>query len=188
MRTFLILILLLPAAHYGFTQNKYEKEIRVKDKDVPIEALRFVDTLAFTKKVKWFKEIGLDKNSYEAKTKKEGRWYSIEFSADGTFEDIEIVIDSEEIPDEIQKKIFTYLNEKYDKYTIEKIQIQYSGSHTLNYFLNRGPVVDLKIQYEIVLSSKLDGSFVMFEALFDADGAFLNSARIVLDRLDNIEY
>lgn len=188
MQKFIFLILLWPLAHYGLAQNKFEKEIRVKVKDVPQAAIDFVDDLAFTKKVKWFREIGLDKISFEAKTKRKGQWYSIEFSEDGSFEDLEIVIEPNEIPDTSYERIISYFDKKYEKFAIEKVQIQYSGNHTLNYFLGKGPAVDLNIRYEIVLSSKVEGAFVLLEELFDDEGNFLNSSRIILDRFDNIVY
>ncbi len=188
MRKILVLFLIVFTSNQVFTQVKFEKEIRVKERDVPGVALRFVDKLEFPKKVKWFKEIGLDRISYEAKTKKMGQWYSIEFSADGTFEDLEIVIEPNEIPDASYKRIISYFNEKHEKFSIEKIQIQYSGNHTLNYFLSSGPVVDLIIRYEIVLSSKVEGAYILLEELFDNEGNFLNSSRIILERSDNIVY
>jgi hypothetical protein len=188
MQKFIFLILFWPLAHYGLAQNKFEKEIRIKEKDVPQAAISFVDELAFTKKVKWFREIGLDKISFEAKTKKEGKWYSIEFSEDGSFEDLEIEIEPNEIPDATYERIITYFDNNHEKFAIEKIQIQYSGNHTLNYILGNGPVVDFIIRYEIVLSSKVEGAFVLLEELFDDEGNFINSSRIILERFDNIVY
>lgn len=56
----------------GYSQPKYEKELRISALAVPLSAKSFVDSFSFDKKIKWYKEIGIDQVSYEAKTRYKG--------------------------------------------------------------------------------------------------------------------
>jgi hypothetical protein len=190
MKSLVFILLFAAVATQGFAQVKYEKESRVKKSDVPAYAKEYVDLYQFDKRVKWYKEIGFNSISFEAKTKFQGKNYSIEFSDDGSFEDIEIEIKSNEIPPEIFSTISNYLVEKHTKYSIEKIQIQYLGDKqkVLNYLQNNGKSNDVVMNYEIVISTKLQGTFTMLEYLFSDEGGFMQKEQIVLKRTDNIEF
>jgi len=47
---------------------------------------------------------------------------------------------------------------------------------------------DIVKKFELVISSKMDGSYVLFEYLFDENGKFLEKSVIILKMTDNIEY
>lgn len=191
MRKLFILSLLLLFALCGVSQQyKYEKESRIKEDAVPENAINFVDSMGFNSRIKWYKEIAYDRTSIEAKTKSKGKRYSIEFSDDGTFEDVEIEIRSSEIPTDTYFLIKKHLQSKYEKYSIEKVQIQYLGDKALilHFFQEEIPANQIEINYEIVISTKVDGSFVMFEYLFSESGEAIKSLQVKLKKSDNIEY
>jgi len=190
MRTIFILIMLFTLSSQGFAQFKYEKESRVKKSGVPANAINFVDSINFNSGIKWYKEIGFNAISFEAKTKCNGKKYSIEFSENGSFEDIEIEIKSDELPSETFNIISKYLSENHNKYSIEKIQVQYSGNKNLilGYLLNNSTSIGLVTNYEIVISGKVAGSFTMLEYLFSKNGKFIQKTQITLNRTENIEY
>ena len=87
-RFVLVLSSILLIAFHGFSQAKYEKEFRIKEKYVPSVALNFVDSMTFDSKVKWYKEIGLNRITIEAKAKYKKERYSIEFFENGVFKDV----------------------------------------------------------------------------------------------------
>ena len=91
------------------SQVKYEKEIRLNKEAIPQAAIDFISSLSFSKKVKWYKEFGLDNTSIEAKTKHEEKKYSIEFTPEGILEDVEIKIKSAEISSSVFANIQTCL-------------------------------------------------------------------------------
>ena len=93
-----VLSILLLFSFNVFSQSKYEKEFRIDPKDVPYPALTFVDSLTFDSRVKWYKEIGLELNTIEAKAKIKRVRHSIEFCEEGIFQDTEIEVK----PDKIQ--------------------------------------------------------------------------------------
>lgn len=190
MRFFFIFIVLACTALTGFAQYKYEKEIGIGKKDIPPKALSFIDSLQINSKIKWYKEIGQDKISFEAKAKHKGKKTSIEFSDIGTFEDIEIEIKPKEINTDTHAKISQYLASQYAKYSIEKVQIQYSGDPNaiLDYFIKGGSISSITIRFEIVISTKVDGSFARFEYLFSENGELIQKWLIPAKMNDNIEY
>lgn len=190
MRTIAFLLLPVLISSPVLPQAKYEKETRVRKSSVPEVSRDIVDLFNFNEKVRWYKETGFYSNSFEAKTRYNGKNHSIEFSNDGTFEDIEIEIDVEEISKETHEKITNYLSGQHYKYILEKIQIQYSGNINLvsEYFLGKGRSTGIRINYELVISGRVDGTFKMLEYLFSEEGNFLQKAEIKLNRTDNIEY
>ncbi len=190
MRYFFAVIVMFFFVTQGFGQFKYEKETRVKEKDVPEEALNFLDLLDFDTHVKWYKEQGNREVYFEAKTKFEKQRYSIKFTEEGNFFDLEVEINSDEIPDAIFDEIEDFLEEEFERFSIEKIQVQYTGNRNivLNYFLEETNREGIDVHYEIVISTKLEGSFVMYEFLFSETGEFVKKAEIVLKSIDNIIY
>lgn len=184
------LLTLVSMFNTGFSQTKFEQEFRIKPGDVPGSALEFIDSMEFDRKIKWYKEIGHHGKSIEAKTRFKGKKYSVEFSAEGVFEDVEIEIKCTEIPLDTRREIEKYLHSEYTKYSIDKIQMQYSGTKESVLNLIKELDIDTKptIRYEIVLSSNIDKTYKMYEFLFSESGDFIQKQEIVLRNTDNIEY
>ena len=89
--TFLIALsafLVLSTSSFG--QKKFEKESRISKSDLPSFAVDFAALFTDGQRIKWYLEEGLDRNSIEAKYKRDGRHYSVEFDTLGTMEDVEI--------------------------------------------------------------------------------------------------
>ncbi|MBR9859827.1 hypothetical protein GYB22_03580 [bacterium] len=168
---------------------KFEKEIRVDRAEVPDSALMFIDSCDFKKKVKWYKEIGLDTLSYEAKVKHSKKRYSIEFSADGSLEDVEIDMKSKHLPSKTMRNIDSTLCSKFEDYSIVKTQVQFVGEtqQVLNFIKSN---VDTAVDknYELVIAVKEDHAYVKYEYLFDAEGSIIHWAKIVIKNEDYIEY
>ena len=175
----------------GFSQSKYEKEFRIKAKDVPSSALAFVDSMTFDSKVKWDKEIGLNDVTIEAKAKFKNERHSIEFSENGIFQDVEIVVKPNQIPFDAFSKISGILSQRHKKHKIEKVQVQYSGDRNLVLrFLreNRNNTNGITINFEVVISTKLNGNYIMLEYLFSETGEYVASNQIISKRKDTIDY
>jgi hypothetical protein len=175
----------------GFSQSKYEKEFRIKAKDVPSRALSFVDSITFDSKVKWYKEIGLNDVTIEAKAKFRKERHSIEFSENGIFQDIEIEVNPSQIPFDAFSKISGILSQTHKKYKIEKVQMQYTGGRNLVLrFLreDRNSPEGITINFEVVISTKLDGNYIMIEYLFSETGEHMESNQIISKRKDTIDY
>ena len=123
MKHLFYMVMIIATGLPGYAQFKYEKEVRLKAKDVMPTALGYVDSFHFNRKVRWYREYGLDKVSIEAKTRYQGSRYSIKFQEDGTLEDLEIEINPEEIQAHIKDTMNQFLQTKHDCYKLKKIQI-----------------------------------------------------------------
>lgn len=171
-------------------QLKIEKEIRIKKEDVPEEAIKFVASMPITSSIKWFKELGQGKISYEAKSKYRGQQLSIEFNDLGTFEDLEIKIHAKEIDPLSMDKISSHLAQEYGKFKIDKVQKQYLGNPDAIKQLDLKDEQEkgLEINYELVVSTKMNDAFALFEYLFDQRGNFIKKSRISSQMTDNLEF
>ena len=189
-KKFLPLFIIMSFHYTLFSQQKYEQEIRIKEKEVPAKAKTFVKKSAFKKKVKWYKEMRGNAVTIEAKTKHQKRKYSIEFNLDGNLEDVEIEISSKEIPDKTITSISKYFRNKYGRYKIEKIQIQYTGdSESVLKKVSKGSdSKEVILRYEIVIITRIDKKFQKFEYLFSEQGNFIKAQKIILKNTDNLEH
>jgi hypothetical protein len=175
----------------GFSQQKFEKESRIKAEDVPPGALSFVDSLTFDSRIKWYKETGLDYITIEAKAKINNERHSIEFGENGIFQDVEIEVMPDKIPETANSKITEILSQRHKKYKVEKVQIQYTGDrNTVLGFLrnNRMNPEGITINYEVVISTKMDGNYLTLEYLFSESGEYEQSSQIISRRKDTIDF
>lgn len=174
-------------------QNKQEREYRILKSQFPEKALAQIqEKLEDAKRIRFYKEIDIEKSSYEAKFKKDRLWYSIKFSENGELEDIEISIKPIDIPEDIFLNITTYLKKNFTKYRIRKIQQQYSvndieDSETTikNAFQN---LMLPFIKYELFITAKKEKTNEQFDILFDAEGAFKNLQKSLPPNYDHVLY
>jgi hypothetical protein len=191
MRLVPLFIAILFCFHSAWTQQKFEREVRIDPSVVPATAIEFVKQLQFSSKIKWFKETGLNRNSFEAKTKSKGNKYSIEFDVQGRLEDVEIIIQKKKLPSEVRQKITEQLQKDLSKFKWGKIQIQYSGDAQAvrkKVMSETSSEEGLIIRYEIIVSAKINKKYQQFEYLFSHEGSFLEKKNILLQNTDNLEY
>jgi hypothetical protein len=188
LKNFIILLFLIGINTYS--QQKYEKEFRIKTADVPQAALAFVAELNLGKRIKWYKEIGLNQTSFEAKTNYKNKKYSIEFAPNGILEDVEIEINKLEIPNNSFTEINTYLTSNFNKFAFVKIQVQYLGSNAnmIQFLKFENKHTFITTQYECVIAAKVNGAYKTFEVLFAGNGQFINKKEIVTRNAAHLEY
>ncbi|WP_435578320.1 hypothetical protein [Gilvibacter sp.] len=184
----LLSLMLIPMLGYG--QQKLENEVRISRSEVPKIALEFIDTAPFKKKVRWYKEYFLGGTSVEAKTRFNGKRYSIEFDVDGNLEDVEIDHPWKQAPEPVRQRMEDYLEEQFERYSLDKLQFQYSGAthQVFEWLHGRLAASTLQLRYEVVIHTKVKGRFKRFEVLFDDNGNYIKSAEFIPKNVDNIEY
>ena len=171
-------------------QVKYEKEYRIKEEAVPQQALDFVASLAFDRRVKWYKEERLQGTSIEAKTCFNKHKYSIEFDSLGRLEDVEIKIKWQAIPPAVQQAILATLEEQLARHRLIKIQRQWSGppKAVLASVQTQTQQESVVKKYEIVLKGKSEEGIQWYEYTFTAIGLEESRRRIILRNTDNLTY
>ncbi|WP_338761712.1 hypothetical protein WAF17_16030 [Bernardetia sp. ABR2-2B] len=181
------LLFLLFISFYSYSQSKLEIEERIKKGEAPPLAQKFIDSLHFSSKIKWFVEQDYDRKTYEAKTKSEGKKYSIEFDTLGKIEDIEVEIKWHQIPIAVRKNICQRLNADFEKHKIKKIQTQYSGS-SADLLNLKTSIENLIIKYEIVLKGQKKSQILFYEYLFSKEGEFEEESQFDFRNTDHLEY
>lgn len=171
-------------------QEKYERESRIKQKDVPTEALRFFDSISNINKIKWYKEEGLNKISFEAKFKINRTKYSVEFDSLGNIEDIEIEVDWRDLKTQLKDTISAQLNRNCNSHKITKLQIQYTGSkadlwHQLKYQAIKPNAI---VHYELIVKCRQSKDVNLFEYLFSEFGEIVSVSKIVFKNSSHLEY
>lgn len=175
-----------------WSQNKYEQEYRISQSEFPSNAYELIsEQLESSKRVRYYKEIDSIKKSFEVKFKKRRLHYSIEFDEHGELEDVEFKIKEVDIPDDSWEKISDYLNKGFQKVRIVKIQQQHpvgdlSPEKVIQQALQN--LILPYINYEIVFTSKNSGGYKTYEALFNANGKFLNLRKSLSSTYDHILY
>lgn len=188
----LLSLCLLLFVQMGTAQNKYEREYRIKKSQFPEKALELISTkLEDARRVRFYKETDSTKVSYEAKFKKDRLHYSVEFDEDGVLEDVEILIKSIDIPDDSYSLMTKYLEKKFNRYRIRRMQQQYPvGANPIETTL-RNAFQNLMlptIKYELIVSGKGDSGYEQFEILFNANGDFEKIRKSLPPNYDHVLY
>jgi len=173
-----------------FAQQKFERESRLKQNQVPYNALNFIDSLKLKNKIKWYLEEGLESKSIEAKFKRKGEKHSVEFDILGNIEDVEIEIKWDELPSPLKNTISTRLEKDCIKHKIVKTQIQYTGNQMPLFLklLSGEPTEDLTVKYEIIVKCRFEKSTELFEYLFTDKGHFVLASQIIFKPSYHLEY
>lgn len=188
--TCVTILLVLFASADLFAQEKFEKESRIKQRDVPQKALEFIDSVNVKAKLKWYVEEGMNRRSIEAKFGQNKKRYSIEFDTLGHVEDVEIELLQNELTTAINDAINNQLKKDCLKYKIEKIQVQYSGTEQalLAKLKNRPTSEKLIVKYEVVVKCTSKNKVELLEYLFNDTGTVLSTSTIVFKNSSHLEY
>lgn len=185
----LVIILLIPVFPL-LAQEKFEKESRIRKKDIPAKAIQFVETLPLAKKVKWYREEGLTNTSIEAKFKYQNKRYSVEFDTSGNVEDVELNATKSGLPSGVLKSFSAYMEANCSKFNIHKVQIQYTGETSELVSVIKGDDKNLKlnIYYEVIVVCTYGKKKDLFEYLIDEEGKVLSSSKIIFKNSTHLEY
>jgi hypothetical protein len=182
--------LLLSLTARAQAQQKFEKEYRLKTEEVPLLARQFVDSLDFDRRVRWYMEISQDGKTVEAKSRRDGSRYSIEFDTTGTLQDVEIEIRFGDVPEKLRETITQKLDAELDRVRITKIQEQLTGSkkNILDYLKGSQDKTGLTTRYEAIVRGSKDGERNEFEYTFSLEGEIEKRAKVVFRNTDNLVY
>lgn len=181
MRNLTILILLCISITEAFSQDKLEREYRIKPAQVPAKALEFIESSFRDVKIKWYGEENLQGKAIEAKGRRDGQLYSIKFDTNGALLDIEVVIRFNDIPEETRLQIEKDLGGRFTKYRIQKTQRQWLGSSADLKALAKGEAATgvYSTNYEISLQGTKGRRTDYFEVLANAQGEIVRESRII---------
>ncbi|PIB30853.1 hypothetical protein BFP77_03500 [Maribacter sp. 4U21] len=188
----LSLIIIICCCSFTMSQDKYEREFRIRKSQFPIAALDMMESeLQEVKRLKFYKETDSAKTSFEAKFKKDRLWYSVEFDEKGHLEDIEVLIKEVDIPSDALAKMITYFESQFSKYRIKRIQQQYPANQEQLKETFRNAFQNLllpSLNYELIVAGKVDKNYFDYEILFDAEGNFKKIRKSLPPNYDHVLY
>lgn len=189
-RSINLLVVVLLFSCNALSQKKFERESRLTKSELPDFAVAFESIFKDGQSIKWYLEEGLERYSIEAKYKRNGKRYSVEFDTLGTLEDVEIEIDQSEIPQETYRSICERLSAEGDRHKIDKIQIQYTGEEQVlkEVSVSGKCEVYCVTRYELVVRIRKDKELSSFEYLFSEDGTLERRSEIIIQTSSNLEY
>jgi hypothetical protein len=189
LMSFLLVLFVLELS----AQTKNEKESRIQLSEFPTQAQITINSIIKgVKRIRHYKEIDGNQESFESKFKYKKNWYSVEFSKSGDLEDIEVRIRERQLNTVTKNNIKSYLKNHFFKYDIIKIQEQYTSSHTtetqefLKTVLEKRKAIDSN--FEIVIAVKSSKNWQLKEMTFNTTGEFLKSRDIQEDSYEYIMY
>lgn len=187
---FILLMLLITGSNQLFAQDKFEKESRIKQKEVPEKALAFITKLNINTKVKWYLETSLTKKSIEAKYKYNNLNYSIEFDTLGNIEDVEVEINWEDLSQAIVRVVNKRLSEECFKHKVVKVQQQFLGTQQelIDVIANPSDKSAVETNYELIVKCKTDKDINLFEYLFNNKGNIVSKSKIVFKNSSHLEF
>ena len=181
---------------FTVAQVKYEKEERIPIDDLPSVVQALLPQLQFNaKRIRYYREFDGDKESYEVKFKKHGTHFSIEFSQDGSLEDIEMLIKKSDLP----SSVMTSLNDTFPRCKLTRIQKQFvhpkdaDPANTLRIVLSdhhdalNHKLID-EANYEIEAQCVTKNGLQKKELLFSSGGKLLSTRTIIAEADDHIIY
>ena len=147
------------------------------------------ETYTSVPRIHWYFEKSSDGVSYEAKLRHRGAWHSVEFSEDGTLQDIEIVVALNDLPETVQQGMASYFDTTYTKHHIRKIQQQLTGPpEAVRAAIRNEPAQAVTYRYEVEFYGKDNQTKALWEGLFDDQGQLQARRRVVLRPTDNLSY
>jgi hypothetical protein len=189
MKYFLLLFIFTSSSVFA-QKVKIESEKRISEIKVPRPSLLWIkETFPKIKKIKWFEEVTSGNKSYEAKFQLNRKRYSVEFGEAGNIEDVEITIKMESI-DDITKIRLLSAFKQIEKFKLSKIQQQWSSnsSEALSQAVLSDQPNSVTIKYEVEFTAVIDGTYSLWEGLFDENGILLSKKIIKLRATDNLDY
>lgn len=198
MKSLLHFLVLIPCLICGcccLAQEQIEREFKVNTSIIPESALLAIRKFDLKEnKINWYREESNNGHSFEAKFKFNKKYHSIEFDTLGQLEDIEIMIPENKMDPVLIDAITAFIESETDQFDFKKFQIQYSGeqasiiNHVKENNNQEATLPGIKVRYEVVVKTKKDGQFHLYEYTFGSKGNYIGKIRKSIRNTDNLDH
>lgn len=172
-----------------FSQEKIEREYRIKSSQVPQKAIDFINQISFDSKLRWYAEENQNGKAIELKSCKNKRKYSIKFSVGGKLIDVEKRLKLKDLPKNHLKNIQKTLEKEFEKFSLEKIQIQWKATNKKVITHINNKITDFTdAVYEIIIKGKKKNTYRRYEVLIKKGGKIITILPLSRNNNDNLEF
>lgn len=189
MKYRILLIAMLVGTYTLTAQVKQENEHRILKSNFPNEGLDILkENMIQTKRIKYYKEIDSAETRFTVKFKKDRLWYAIAFNEIGELNNVSLRIKVIDIPNESYDNIIAYLDKNFTKYKVKKMHQQYINNGSIDKTLKDAfqNLMTPSLNYEIEVAAKKEKEELVI--LFNADGVFKKSAKLLPKNYDHVLY
>lgn len=190
---YLLLFLLLSVGFNGFSQTKQEREFRIEKSELPEAVIFFIDDLPNnSKRLRFYKEVDGEKQSFEVKFRIKKIYYSAEFDTNGKIEDIEVLTKTRQINETILNTVETYFENNFKKAKFLKVQKQFlpikntSPNNLLRSILSGE--LDTQAHFEIIAEITENSTCNLREFNFDQNGNLISSRVVAPSSYGHVLY
>lgn len=193
MKKFSIFILLFLIGFLSFSQDKLEREHRIKKSQFPIESKSFFfEYIENAKRVRYYKEVDTAQTNYTIKFKKDRLSYHIDFDKNNNLQRIGFRITEVDVPSDTFSQIKSLLAKTYDKFKIRRIFQQYhkSGNSNANQLLKdafQNMMLPSTI-YKVLIVGKENGRRQEKVAVFDSEGNLKKMSDVLPANFNRVLY
>lgn len=188
----LFLILYSPGALAQSEKNEVEDSIYRNE--MPGKALDTLDEIwPGLDDIRYYFQTDGDSKTFEAKLEWQEDNFSIEFTSDGHVIDVEKLLSIDEISSQARNGIEEYLQEKFKRVRITRLQQQYiadddDGIDDVDFIddILEEDEEDYIVRYEVEVEGRTGSQIGAFELLFDGCGDIIQRRKIIRRSLDNI--
>ena len=178
---------------FASSQDKEEREHRIKKSQFPNEALRTIaENNKGFKRLKFYKAVGTTSKTYTSKFKKAKLFYEMNFNETGLLNGLGFGIKPVDVPEESFDRIVQYLSQNFEKSKIRKMIQAYpvkpneDKEETIKSAFQNLMLSD--IRYELFVKGQKNGVRSDFEITFDSKGNFVQLRAALPVNHDRILY
>ena len=175
MKNLIFILCLLATDFVGFSQQKTEKQYRIRPSEVPAAARKLMDEHFGSNSIKWYREEDEGDISIEAKTSRKGKQFSLDFNREGEIRDVEILSSISALPFALRNKINAYLEEKFIRYKILKVQEHWNTDQApIGQILNEDyRLKSPRAHYEVEVRGRGQKGILLYKILFGPNGTVI---------------
>jgi hypothetical protein len=192
MGKFKLLWFFLLLYNITLSQDKVEREHRIRKVQFPVLGQEVSLVAPNVKKVRYYKEVDSSTTTYTLRFKKERLHYHIDYDKNGNLLNSGFKIKRIDIPEEVYHQMESYMVEHLIQFKIRQIWQQYPVIQNLteedplrNTFQN---LILPNIRYKFILKTFLPDRAKHAQVWFNSEGRFLGKRAVLPTNFDHVLY
>lgn len=191
--TNLLMFFVMALCVNSFAQEKIERQHRIKRLQFPDKALKTIaENSDGIKRLKFYREVDTVGKTYTAKFKKARLSYQMDFDQNGEFENIGLLVNQIDIPNDSFKNIMEHLSQNFEKIKIRKMWQSYPIDNPnsveksiMNAFQN---LMVPNMLYRFQVRGRKKGKTADYMVVFDFEGKFKEIKKALPANYDRVLY
>ena len=194
-RTALLLFFAMVLCANNFAQERIERQHRIKRLQFPDKALKAIaENSDGMKRLKFYREVDTAGKTYTAKFKKARLSYQMDFNQTGEFENIGLLVNQIDIPNDSFKSMMAHLSQNFENIKIRKMWQSYpidnpnSAQKSIKNAFQNLMVPKMLYKFLIRARASKNNQPADYMVVFDAEGKFVEIKKSLPANYDRVLY